>query len=132
MSDDLQRLKALRNLPHEALDTEEDDVAGVFGWLRGASERSVMLELRLNTGNSKAFSFAYLENAEYDPSTGITLQFGATTVQLLGRKLNAEVRPNVKLFEGLLRHRITWIQESGQAESLASHAAVVVSGIRVS
>jgi len=131
MTDDLQRLRASRGLPGDVQDSEEDELSGIFGWLRGAKEKAAMLELRLKSGNSVAFCYGWLDKAQYNPSTGITLQFGTHTVQLHGKKLNAPVRPNVTLFEGLLRHRITWIQESGRAESLSSSVMMVVVEIRI-
>jgi hypothetical protein len=129
MTDDLQRLRASRGQPSDVQDSEEEELSGIFGWLRGAKEKAAMLELRLKSGNSVAFSYGWLDKVEYNPSTGITLQFGTHTIQLLGKKLNAPVRPNVTLFDGLLRHRITWIQEAGQAESLASPSTITVTRI---
>jgi hypothetical protein len=66
MTDDLQRLKALRATSSDAHETAEDDF-GMFGYLRGINSRCTMLELRLKTGNSVALNYAWLERAEYDP-----------------------------------------------------------------
>ncbi|MFO0812091.1 MAG: hypothetical protein U0796_02665 [Gemmatales bacterium] len=131
MSDDLQRLKQFRAIPSDTNETEEDDVSGVFGCLRGLKEKALMLELRLKSGNSESFSYALLDRVCYNPTSGITLHFGVNTVHVYGQRLKTEVRPNVNLYEGLLRHRITWIKEAGQAESLASQAPINVTGIEV-
>ena len=63
----------------------------------------------------------------FDPSKGITLRFTGQAVQLVGRNLNREMRPHLKLFEGLVRHRIPWIQEADEpaAMTAAKHATVI-------
>jgi hypothetical protein len=131
MNDDsLQRLKSLRNLPSESQDDSEEDV-GMFGFLRGLKERSPMLELRLKTGNAVALNYAWLERADYDPSKGITLLFGSQTVRLQGTKLNDELRPAVRLFEGILRQRVVWVRESDVANILSKAAQPVVKAIAI-
>lgn len=131
MNGDLQRLKAIRGLANDVQESEDEYIAGVFGWLRGVKERSPMLELRLKSGDSDVFSYALLERVRYNRSTGITLQFGTNTIQISGEQLNTPAQANMTLFEGLLRHRITWIQESSQAESMASQAGLIVTRIRI-
>jgi hypothetical protein len=105
-----------RQLEQVAEDSETDtdlpDSLGAFGWLRGARDRAVMLELRKKDGNVLAVGYAWLERAEYDPSVGITLHVGGKTVSITGRNLNMELRPNLRLFQGLTRHRVPWIQEA--------------------
>lgn len=71
-----------------------------------------MLELRLANGDSLAFNYSYLVQATFDPSFGILLQFGGKRVTISGSRLNAEVRPNVRLFQAILGHRVTWIKET--------------------
>jgi hypothetical protein len=109
----------------------QDDL-GAFGMLRGAHERAIMLELRLANGNSLAFNYSYLVQATFDPSLGILLQFGGKRVTISGSHLNAEVRPNVRLFQALLRHRVTWIRETDRLpiDSLVT-AQVIVDEIGV-
>ena len=46
-------------------------------------------------------------------SDGGSRSFLGETVKIAGRSLNAEVRPNIGLFPGTLRHRVPWIQEAG-------------------
>lgn len=95
---------------------DEPDDLGAFGWIRGAHERAVMLELRRKDGTAIALGYAWLERAEFDPSVGITLSFSGKTVKITGRELNRERRPNVRLFAGILRHRVPWIQEADGAQ----------------
>ena len=96
--------------PDLALEADED--FGSFGWLRGMRERAVMLELRHKTGNVTAIAYAMIEKLEFNPSEGITLHALGQKFRIQGRNLNGEVRPNVRLFEGLTRHRVPWIQEA--------------------
>lgn len=98
-----------------------------FGYLRGVRERALMLELRKKDGGVTALGYGWLEKVTYDPSGIITLQFGKDVVKLVGRNLNAEVRPNVRLLDGLMRHKVPWIQESGGAAAMtAAKDAVVI------
>src|SRR5581483_10396872 len=89
-------------MPREGEDETPDDL-GAFGWLRGVRDRAVMLELRRKDGSAVAFAYTWLERAEFDPSQGITLKFGMEKVKIAGRNLNAEAKPNVRLFAGILR-----------------------------
>jgi hypothetical protein len=114
--------------PDAEADAADDLVA--FGYLRGARERALMLEFRRKDGGVTAISYGWLEKVEYDPSGVITLKFGGQTVKVVGRNLNAEVRPNVRLLDGLVRQRINWIQESGGAAAMtAAKDAVVIERI---
>jgi hypothetical protein len=70
-----------------------------------------MLELRKKTGNILAVGYAWLERVEFDPSEGIFLDIGDQRILIRGQNLNAEVRPGVRLFEGITRHRVPWIRE---------------------
>lgn len=123
MSDStLRRLIAKRTESPPSADGEEDmiDDCEAFGCLRGLRERATMLQLRLKDGNMVALGYAWLERADYDPSDGILLRFTGQQVRIVGRNLNAEIRPNMRLFDGLTRHRVAWIQE---ADEPTSHAA---------
>lgn len=95
---------------HEGLDDY-----GAFGWLRGVRDRAHMLEFRNKKGNIRAFGYSWLHQMEFDPSIGITLCFASAQVKLIGRNLNAELRPNVRLFQGITRQRIPFIQEADEA-----------------
>ena len=73
-----------------------------------------MLELRKKDGNILAVGYAWLDKAEFNPSLGITLSLGGQKITIRGRNLNAESRPNVRLFQGICRHRVPWIQEADE------------------
>lgn len=113
-------------------DDETPDNLGSFGWLRGQHERAAMLELRKKDGSIVAFAYAWLERAQFDPSEGIVLKFGVEKVKIVGRNLNGEIRPNVRLFAGIVRHRVPWVQEADQAAAMeAGRGAVVIEAIEV-
>jgi hypothetical protein len=116
-----------------AQDDENDTIDNWgFGWLRGVRETAIMLEIRHRDGRSSAFNYATLDRAEFDPSEGITLHFGGKTVKIIGRNLNAEARPNVRLFNGLLRRRIPWIQVADEPTALkAPKGATVIEEVEV-
>src|SRR5258707_872219 len=98
--------------PAVPVESEVTDDFGSFGWLRGIRERAIMLELRRRDGSIAALGYSWLERAEFDPSDGIVLYFGGRTVKIAGQNLNAESRPNVRLFSGIVRQRVPWIQEA--------------------
>lgn len=100
-------------------DVETDDL-GSFGWLRGVKDFSRMLELRRKDGSILAVGYGYLDHAEFNPSEGITLSVAGRTIRIKGRNLNAEVRATVRLFEGITRHRVPWIQEADRATGMAA------------
>lgn len=98
--------------------TEECDLM-LMGWLRGLKDRASWLELRLNSGNRVAIPYNLIERMEYDPSTGIRLQLTDRTITLSGANLNAEIRPGMRLFEGLVRQRVTWLRDRSGGEGEA-------------
>lgn len=120
--------RKLPELGSEPATGEEDvtDDYGAFGWLRGTRERALMLELRRQTGDIVAIGYARLERVEFDPSVGITLHVLGQQIRLLGRNLNAELRPNVRLFQGITRHRVPWLQEADPATRLEAGAGTVL------
>ena len=101
-------------------EVQEFDDLGSFGWLRGVRDRAIMLELRKKNGNVLAVGYAWLERAEFDPSVGITLHVAGKTIRIQGRNLNTESRPNVKLFQGITRHRVPWIQEADHPSAIVT------------
>ncbi|QOJ14827.1 MAG: hypothetical protein HRU75_09320 [Planctomycetia bacterium] len=107
-------------------DAETADDLGAFGWLRGIRDRAVSLELRRCDGNILAVSYGYIEKAEFDPSEGITLSVSGQKLRIKGRNLNAEVRPTVRLFEGIARQRVPWVCEASHADSLADEERMTV------
>ena len=125
-----------RHLPSHAAavarGSDEDGPAdlGAFGWLRGTHERATMLELKKKDGTIIAYPYAWLEKATFDPSEGILLKFGVEKLKIIGCNLNNEIRPNVRLFSGIARHRVPWVQEVDRASAMeAGRGAVVIEQI---
>jgi hypothetical protein len=102
------------------------DDLGAFGFLRGTHYRALMLELRYKNGNIEGLPYAWLTRASFDPSEGITLRFGSEIIKIVGRNFNTEIRPNVRLFSAILRHRVPWIQQADQSSLLTLPPAAVV------
>lgn len=107
-----------RGANSESAESEAADDYRAFGWLRGVRDFARMLEFRRKDGNIVAVDYARLEQAEYDPSEGITLTFGGRQVRIKGRNLNAEVRPSIRLFEGVVRHRVPWVCEANRSAGM--------------
>jgi hypothetical protein len=104
----------------DGLINEPPEDFGAFGWLHGSRERAVMLELRRKDGSITALGYAWLERADFDPSEGITLKFTGQTVRLAGSNLNSEVRPHLRLYDGLVRHRVPWLQEADEPTAMSA------------
>jgi hypothetical protein len=122
--------------PVEAESAEEQtgilDDLGAFGLLRGTHDRALMLELRFKDGKRRALGYAWLHDAEFDPSEGITLYFGGRKVKIAGRNLNTEIRPNIRLFAAILRHKVSWISEAdAPAALLAARDALLIDELKV-
>ena len=135
MYDDLFDKKPTRRKtvePPVETDNQELDDLGSFGWLRGVRDRAIMLEIRHKDGRITANSYAWLESAEFDPSEGITLNFSGKKIKLIGRNLNTESRPNVRLYNGILRHRVPWILEAdGPMAMEAAKTAVIIEEVKI-
>lgn len=108
---------------------DEEDL-GCFGWLRGVRDRAIMLELRRKDGHVLAVGYAWIERIELDPEKGITLHLPGRSITITGSGLNKDARPTVRLFDGLIRHRVPWVREADRAEMLRSDGVVCVASIR--
>lgn len=118
--------------PGIASEPDSVDDLGAFGWLRGVKERALMLELRMRTGNIVAIGYAWLERVEFNPSEGITLRLSGKEIKIRGRNLNSEVRPLVRLFDGIVRQRVPWVQEADEPTLLeAPRGTVIVDRIEI-
>jgi hypothetical protein len=120
--------------PETALpaESEGDDAEsfGCFGWVRGVRDRAICLELRKKTGKVLAIPYAYISRMEFEPSGVIRLGCGGESITITGRNLNGEVREQVRLFQGLTRHRVPWIQEADRAVTMqAEKNSVVVESV---
>jgi len=135
MSDNLlERYTGKRTEFGEVSTPESDGLEdyGSFGWLRGIRDRAIMLEIRHKDGKISAFGYSWLDSAEFDPSEGITLRFSGKTVMIVGRHLNGEVRPSIRLFDGIVRHRVPWLQEADGSSMLqAPQGATVIEEIEM-
>jgi len=115
----------------DGLIDEPPEDFGAFGWLRGSRERAVMLELRKKNGNIVAVGYSWIEKVEFDPSEGITLHLAGQQIKIRGRNLNADHGQRVRLFQGIARQRVPWIQEADQSAALrAGKLATVVEEIQ--
>lgn len=115
--------------PVEA-EPDEAENLGCFGWLRGVRDRSLMLELRKKDGHVLAVGYSWLERVEFEPEEGITLHLPGRKVRIKGSGLNTDCRPTVRLFDGIIRHRVPWIRESDRTELLqAENDAVTIESI---
>jgi hypothetical protein len=115
-------------------DNEADvvDDLGSYGFLRGVKDRAIMLSVYKKDGGATAFGFSWLDRVEYNPSTGLLLHFTGQTVKITGRNLNAEIRPNVRLFDAVCRHRVPWIRESdSSAVMTAGKQATIIESIEL-
>src|ERR1700722_20370068 len=86
-----------------------------FGYLRGIRDRALLLQSRLQSGESVSFPSSWLGHVSHNPSSGIVLNFvGDKTfkVTIEGRNLAAVMPESIDLLNrGLLRHRIVWVRE---------------------
>lgn len=105
---------------------DEEFFAPFFGFLRGSKDRAQMFEIRYRTGKLEALTYSWLDHAIFDPSEGIVLHFSRKKVLLVGRNLNSEVRPNLRLFDAILRHRVPWIQEADDPTILSAPKGALV------
>lgn len=117
------------NSPLAEPETLEADM-GCFGWLRGVRDRALMLELRKKDGHILAVGYAWIERVEFEPDTGITIYLPGRKILIKGSGLNTEARPTIRLFDGIIRHRVPWIREEGRAQLLqANLSSTMVDGV---
>lgn len=41
-------------------------------------------------------------------------------MRLTGRNLDADIRPHMRLYDGLVRHRVPWLQEADEPTAMAA------------
>ena len=135
MSDKLlERYTGRRTSPDSETDggaeADGSEDMGAFGWLRGPKERAVMLELRKKNGNIVAVAYGFVDRVEFNPSEGITLRCGQMSIRIRGRGLNSEIRSQIRLFQGITRHKVPWITEADHSSALqAKNNTVVIESI---
>jgi len=130
-ADRIMRRLNMKGLPENVTTatpiTEMSDEVGevpAFGWLRGVRDRANMLELRFLNGTFRSLAYAWLFDVAFDPSEGISLDFGQTKVKLHGRNL----RP---LHEMIQRHRVIWVQAQDVKREQGDENATMITGITV-
>jgi hypothetical protein len=130
MTDELLRKYINRSgAPGESDQDNDSDGAedlGAFGWSRSQRDRCISLELRKKDGSIMAIGYSWIERFEFDPSDGITLHTHGKQIRIKGRNLNAEARPQMRLFQGLCRHRIPWITEADRSTQLKAGKADIL------
>jgi hypothetical protein len=134
MSDDTTLQKYLRRNRSESLSNGADEdgteqaetVAGCFGFLRGARERAMCLELRRKSGQILAINYSYVSRFEYQPDVGILLHCSGDKIKITGTNLNATVGSQLRLFEALCRHKVPWLSESDRTERMSAGSNGVV------
>jgi hypothetical protein len=115
-----QRLRAARETAPKEKDDDELSCSA-YGFLRGLHERSLSLEFRFRDGDREAYPYSHLASIRFNPSVGVLLKYtGDLTTLVLIRGSNLDLPVNngsVDLIErGLLRHRVTFVREMGEAE----------------
>ena len=110
----------LRTEPAASANQEEGSCPA-FGFLLGAHDRALALELRFRDGNREWFPYSLLASWRYNPSAGLLLKFAGDLVTLAlirGSNLDALVNQGtINLTDrGLQRHRITWVREMDEQE----------------
>lgn len=103
-------------IPVDSQEPEGTEDCGAFGWLRGIRDKANMLEIRHKDGRITALGYAWLDLVQYDPSEGITLRFSGKSVKISGSNLNTEVRPNIRLLDGIIRQRVPWLAEASEGQ----------------
>lgn len=76
-----------------------------YGIERQPSERAIMLDVQLESGDRKGLPYTYMGFIDYDPSEGIVIEFMEKKIKILGRNLS-------KLYDYFLQHRVTFIKEN--------------------
>jgi hypothetical protein len=102
--------------------TDPQPASRQYGLVGDDGGRAVMLDLRGHNGTSYALPYAALGAVGFDPSGGITLEFTHHKVNVRGRNL----RP---IYDRILEHRVTFIQEEDfdvMPESATCVDAIVV------
>lgn len=111
-------------------ESEDAESFGSFGLVRGVRDRAITLELRQKSGRILAVNYAFIGKFEFDPAAGITIHCGNQLIRIKGRNLNSEIRPNVRLFQGITRFRVNWVQEAERATVMqAGKDAVLIESI---
>jgi hypothetical protein len=80
------------------------------------------------TGDILAIGYSWINRMQFN-SAEITLYCGDDKIIIRGRNLNSETRPQLRLFEGLTKHKVSFLQEADRSALLQSEKEVVVEAI---
>jgi hypothetical protein len=102
-------MKAVRergSIPAGGADSQEgpETASRQYGLVADDSGRAIMLDLRGHNGTSYALPYSSLVAVGFDPSAGLTLEFTHHKVGVRGRNLRS-------IYDSILEHRVTFIQE---------------------
>lgn len=147
MSDNIETLRNWIKTPAARLDDssvpenvqkkeQDEESHAAFGYLRGIRDRAQSLELRFAAGNSKAFAYQCLTEADYLPGTGLLLKFEGHKINLVlieGTNLGLIVNEAANLYDrGILRHRVTFLKEMTPLQIRnAGKGEITISRIRI-
>ena len=134
MVDSARRLAELRQDPAELAATEAGEEAefepeqdyGAFTLVSADRQRKVAVEFRMLNGDRKSRTYAFLAGIDYNPSTGIVMDFSADKVTITGRNLGS-------LMDGLVPQRVGVVREMDdlQAEANLPDDAIVITKIEI-
>ena len=110
----------------EGIEFEPVEEKPAFSMVSADRQRKVMVEFRMLAGDSKARTYAFLAGIDYNPDTGIVMDFSADTVTITGRNLGP-------LMDGLVAQRVAVVREMDelQAEANVPDGETVVLKIEV-
>ena len=111
---------------HQVVPSDAVDDLVVFGWLRGLDARSIMLDLRKRNGNRLAIAYSWVSQIAFDPSTGMVIVAADRQIKITGQNLATQLRPQVSLYDGLVRHRVVWIREADKTVAFAATSTACV------
>jgi hypothetical protein len=78
------------------------------------------------SGEVVAIAYSWIERVEFNPTEGITLHVHGDKIRIKGRNLNAEARPEIRLFQGIARHRVAWVQEADRPGTMNSSETTAI------
>lgn len=103
---------------------EENIESEFWGIERILSRMALMLDLRLKGGRFLALPYSYMTKIQFDPSEALEIFVSDLHIKIRGRNLH-------KLYSYLLRHKVTFIQESLTSNDLIDETETFVREITV-
>lgn len=103
---------------------EEKIESEFWGIERMMSRQAIMLDLRLQGGRFLALPYTYITKIQFDPSEALEIFVSDLHIKIRGRNL-------FKLYSYLLRHKVTFIQESLTGNDLIAETETFIREISV-